>query len=98
MGGDTYQEIVLRKNQFSCWRISDPNHEKFKNPGKDGTVLDKKAWEECKLIIEDIKSAPQSKNPIPEVYHYFSGEPKLKWQKKYFDLPHVPHFHFVRLK
>ena len=98
MGGNSYQAIVLRKSQFSCWKKSDPNHEKLKHPGKDGTPSDKNAWQKCKTITKEVRNASKDKNPIPEVCHYFSGEPKLKWQKKYFDLPHVPHFHFVKLK
>lgn len=97
-GGNSYQAVVLRKNQFSCWKKSDPNHEKLKHPGKDGTPSDKKSWQKCKEIMEEIRNAPNNKNPIPEVYHYFSGEPKHKWQKNYFDLPDVPHFHFVKFK
>ena len=96
-GGNSYQAIVLRKSQFSCWKESDPNHKKLRAPGKDD-ISDKNSWQKCKSIIEEVRNAPKDKNPIPEVYNYFSGEPKLKWQKKYFDLPHVLHFHFVKFK
>lgn len=81
MGGNSYQAIVLRKSQFSCWKKSDPNHEKLKHPGKDGTPSDKNAWQKCKTITKEVRNASKNKNPIPEVCHYFSGEPKLKWQK-----------------
>ena len=96
-GGNSYQAIVLRKSQFSCWKESDHNHKKLRAPGKDD-ISDKNSWKKCKSIIEEVRNAPKDKNPIPEVYNYFSGEPKLKWQKKYFDLPGIPHFHFVKLK
>jgi len=96
-GGNSYQAIVLRKSQFSCWKEKDPNHKKLRAPGKDD-ISDKNSWQKCKSIIEEVRNAPKDKNPIPEVYNYFSGEPKLKWQKKYFDLPNIPHFHFVKLK
>ena len=76
----------------------DPNYEKLKHPGKDGTPADKTAWEACKIIMEQVQHADQRKNPLPGVYNYFSGPPKLKWQKNYFDLPDIPHFHFVKLK
>jgi hypothetical protein len=89
---------VLRKSQFSCWQKGDPNYEKLQHPGKDGTSSDKEAWNKCKIIAKEAQNAPADENPLPEVYHYFSGEPKLKWQKNYFDLPGIPNFHFVKLK
>lgn len=98
MGEKSYQAVVLKKSQFSCWKKSDPNYKKLRHPGKNGTSSDKKSWQKCKIIIEEIRNAPKNKNPIPEVYNYFSGKPKLRWQKKYFDIPGVPHFHFVKLK
>jgi len=98
LGGNSYQKIVLRKSQFSCWKESDPNYKKLKHPGKDGTSSDKKAWQKCKIITKEVRNAPKNKNPIPEVYNYFSGKPKLRWQNHYFDLPGVPHFHFVKFK
>lgn len=98
MGGKSYKEIVLRKSQFACWKKSDPNYAKLRHPGKDGTPSDKKSWQQCKIIIEEIKNAQKNTNPIPEIYHYFSGKPNRRWQKKYFDLPGIPHFHFVKLK
>jgi hypothetical protein len=34
---NTYQKVVLRKTQFSCWNKKDPNYEKLTHPGKDGS-------------------------------------------------------------
>src|SRR5207253_3445521 len=53
-GTVSYQKIVLRKSQFSCWKKSDPNHKKLQHPGKDGTLSDTKAWPKCKTIAEEI--------------------------------------------
>lgn len=47
--------------------------------------------------MKEVRDADQSTNPVPGVRNYFSGEPKKKWQEKYFDLPDVPKFHFVLL-
>lgn len=67
MGGNSYQAIVLRKNQFSCWKESDPNHKKMRHPGKDGTPSDRNAWQKCKSITEEVRNAPKNKNSLPEV-------------------------------
>jgi hypothetical protein len=58
---------------------------------------DSLAWEYSKTIMKEVRDADKNTNPIPGVCNYFSGEPKKKWQEKYFDLPDVPKFHFVRL-
>lgn len=76
---------------------SDPNYEKLKHPGKNDSV-DNSAWQRIKIIVKEVQNAPKNKNPIPGVYNYFSGKPKKKWQKHYFDLPGVPMFHFVKFK
>ncbi|MDP3705289.1 MAG: cell wall hydrolase [Legionellaceae bacterium] len=95
--GESYQKIVTRKTQFSCWNPKDPNFMVLKYPGKDGSAADRLAWESCKRIMKEVRDADQNTNPIPKVCNYFSGEPKKKWQEKYFDLPDVPKFHFVLL-
>lgn len=94
-GGESYQKVVLRRSQFSCWMRSDPNYEKLMYPGKDGSA-DKNTWQKIKAIAKEVQYAPNKKNPLPGVYHYFSGNPKKKWQKHYFDLPGIPKFHFVK--
>lgn len=93
----SYQKIVIRRTQFSCWMKSDPNYEKLEHPGEDGPA-DKKAWQKIKIITKEVQDAPNKKNPIPGGYNYFSGKPKKKWQQHYFDLPGVPNFHFVKFK
>jgi hypothetical protein len=96
---ETYRDIVLKKNQFSCWLKNDPNYKRLEHPGKHDSI-DFRAWQDCKLLAEEVDHEPKNNNPLPGVYHYFSGEPNIKkhpWQKKYFDLPGVPNFHFVRL-
>lgn len=95
---NTYQKVVLRKTQFSCWNKKDANYEKLKHPGKDGSLADKQAWEDVKIIIKEVMYASESQNPLQGVYNYFSGNPKKKWQTHYFDLPNVPRFHFVKFK
>jgi hypothetical protein len=95
---NTYQKVVLRKTQFYCRNKKDPNYEKLIHPDKDGSSADKNAWEKVKIIIKDVMHAPKNQNPLPEVYNYFSGKPKKKWQVHYFDLPDVPSFHFVKFK
>lgn len=97
--GNSYKKIVARPSQFNCWSIKDPNFERLQHPGRDGSLSDKIAWEECKKIITEVHNADEKDNPIPGVCNYFSGEPnpKIPWEKNYFDLPDVPHFHFVKL-
>jgi hypothetical protein len=98
--GQSYKDIVLRKSQFDCWEKSDPNYKRLQKPGKHDEI-DKIAWIECKTIIEEIHNAPEKENPVPNVFNYFSGNPKNKkipWEKNYFDLPNIPRFHFVKLK
>jgi hypothetical protein len=96
-GNNSYQKIVLRRTQFSCWMPSDPNYGKLKHPGKDGSA-DNSSWQRIKIIVKEVQNAPENKNPIPGVCNYFSGKPKKKWQEHYFDLPGVPNFHFVKFK
>lgn len=93
----SYQRVVLSRSQFSCWLKSDPNYVKLIHPGKDDSV-DKKAWQEIKKIAKEVQHVPSKKNPLPGIYHYFSGEPQKKWQTHYFDLPGIPKFHFVKFK
>lgn len=96
--GDSYQKIVVRPSQFNCWSRKDSNYARLQHPGQDG-ASDKAAWEESIKIIEETYNAPEKDNPIPGVCHYFSGEPnpKIHWEKNYFDLPGVTRFHFVKL-
>lgn len=100
--GDSYRGIVLKPLQFSCWRKNDPNYKVLQNPGKNGKSKyekqsDQQAWQRCKETFREVFNAPESDNPIPQVCHYFSGPPQHRWQEKYFNLPDVPHFHFVKL-
>ena len=98
--GESYREIVLKKDQFSCWKKSDPNFYNLQHPGEDG-LPDKLAWQSCKIIAEEVHNAPDKDNPIPDVCHYFSGDPDVKkhpWEKNHFELPDFPNLHFVILK
>jgi hypothetical protein len=98
--GDSYRKVVLKRNQFACWNKNDPNYKRLQHPGKDGSTADKKAWQKCKEIFKEVSNASKKTNPIPNVCHYFSGKPDIKrhpWEKDYFDLPGVLHFHFVKL-
>lgn len=93
----SYQKVVLRRTQFDCWKKTDRNYEMLKHPGKSNAI-DYKAWQQIKIIAKEIQHAPKNKNPLPKVYNYFSGNPKKKWEKNYFDLQGIPNFHFVRFK
>lgn len=97
--GDSYRSVVLKPGQFACWRKSDANYKRMQHPGQDGSEADKLAWQRCKELYEEIQHAPETENPLPGIYHYFSGppNPKVPWEKHYFDLPGVPRFHFVKL-
>ena len=97
--GDSYRTIVLKPLQFACWRKNDPNYKRLQHPGQDGSQADKLAWQRCKTLFEEIQHAPEEENPLPGVCHYFSGEPNPRhpWEKKHFNLPGVPRFHFVKL-
>lgn len=94
-GKNSYQQVVLRRSQFSCWWRNDKNFEKLKHPGKS-SPSDKKSWQQIKKIIEEVNNAPQTQNPLPGVYFYFSGKPKKRYQAHYFDIPGISHFHFVK--
>jgi hypothetical protein len=59
--------------------------------------IHERAWQKCKDTYREVINAPESENPIPQTCHYFSGKPAHQWQTKYFDLPDVPNFHFVKL-
>lgn len=96
--GKSYQEIVIKPKQFSCWLISDPNFKSMQNPGEN--IIENKAWIASKAIAKKVMHASKSQNPIPGICFYFSGEPnvkKNKWQKNHFDIPNVSKFHFVKL-
>lgn len=62
-GKNTYQKVVLRRTQFSCWMKSDKNYEKLKHPG-EANAADKRSWEEIKKITEEVRNAPKNQNPI----------------------------------
>lgn len=94
---NSYEKVVLRRTQFSCWLKSDKNYEKLKHPG-EANATDKKSWNQIKKIIKEVSNAPRNQNPIPGIYNYFSGKPTKKWQIHYFDLLGVKHFHFVKFK
>ena len=104
-GEDSYRKIVLRPLQFSCWNKDDPNYKLLQSPGKNGLsahqkAFDKAAWQKCKVTLLEIYNASEKDNPLPGVCHYFSGLPDVKthpWEKNHFDLPGVPHLHFVKL-
>lgn len=98
----TYREIVHKKNQFSCWQKNDPNFKRIQHPGKHDShdSIDMRSWHECKIVAEEVHNELEENNPIPNVYHYFSGAPNPKkhpWQKNYFDLQDIPNLHFVKL-
>ena len=100
--GVSYRGIVLRPLQFSCWNKNDSNYKLLQSPGKNGKSAyekeaDKQAWQKCKETFKEVFNAPENENPIPQICHYFSGKPQHRWQEKYFDLPDIPHFHFVKL-
>jgi hypothetical protein len=76
-GSKSYQRVVLRRTQFSCWMKSDPNYEKMEHPGEEGPA-DKRAWQKIKIIAKEVGYASKKENPIPGIYHYFSGRPKKK--------------------
>ena len=100
--GDSYRSIVLKPLQFSCWNKGDKNYKMLQNPGKNGNStyekeVDKNAWQKCKDTFKEVFYAAENENFLPGVYHYFSGKPKKHWQEKYFDLPDIPNFHFVKL-
>lgn len=97
-GKKSYQQVVLRKTQFSCWLKSDKNYQKLIHPGKNGYSSDKKSWLQIKKIVEEVYSAPKNQNPVPGVYCYFSGKPKKNYQHNYFNIPGIPNFHFVKPK
>lgn len=104
-GKDSYRKIVLKALQFSCWNKNDPNYKLLQHPGINGSfprqrASDNRAWKKCKETFLEVYNASEKDNPLPGVRHYFSGVPDLKkhpWQKNHFDLPGVPHFHFVKL-
>ena len=100
--GDSYRSIVLKPLQFSCWRKNDPNYKLLQNPGKNGGSAyekekDKRVWQDCKEAYKEVFNTPETDSPIPQICHYFSGQPSHRWEARYFDLPDVPHFHFVKL-
>src|SRR3990167_8159434 len=94
--GKSFQEVTLKASQLSCWNYDDKNYKKILGAiKKDGK--EKEAWEQCKKIVEEVYYSSGENNPLPKICHYFSGKPKQKWQKDYFDVPEFPHFHFVDL-
>src|SRR3990167_2209421 len=98
-----YKEQAILK--IAYWNKNDLNYKLLQHPGKNGSspyqrACDKKAWQQCKKTFLEVYNAPEKDNPFPGVCHYFSGPPDFKkhpWEKNYFDLPGVPHFHFVKL-
>lgn len=97
-GKGSYQQIVLKRIQFSCWNKKDKNYEKLKHPGKNGPSSDKKSWIQIKEIVKEVHNAPKNQNPVPGVYFYFNGKPKKRYQNNYFNIPGIARFHFVKPK
>jgi len=97
---DKNGKVTVQSVKGYCSSYHDHFHARLQQPGKHDP-FDRRAWEDSKKIMEEIRNAPEEKNPLTGVCHYFSGAPNVKkhpWQKNYFDLPDVPHFHFVKLK
>lgn len=96
----SYKKVVTKQAQFSCWLSTDSNYQYLKNPGKKND-LEMIAWSQIKIIATEVSKASFSKNPIPDVFNYFSGAPDVEknpWQKNHFDIPGVSRFHFIRKK
>ncbi len=66
--GRSYEEVVLRPYQFSCWNKNDPNYPKISSPDMGG-----RAWYECLGIAYTVYYAPRELNPLPEVYHFYDS-------------------------
>ncbi|MDR3492210.1 MAG: cell wall hydrolase [Gammaproteobacteria bacterium] len=60
---NSYQKVVLKRTQFSCWMNGDKNYEKLKHPG-EANMADKKAWNEIKKIIEENSGSTPHKGAL----------------------------------
>jgi spore germination cell wall hydrolase CwlJ-like protein len=65
--GDTYEEVVTARKQFSCFRKNDPNYKKVMDPNPKG-----KRWNRAVESATTVLNAPESANPIPGVMYYYS--------------------------
>ncbi len=69
--GTTYQDVVTDPGQFSPYLARDTNDsllikEIQKNP------TEKKAWDNCIRIAKDVVNAPESSNPLPDIFYFHS--------------------------
>lgn len=79
---NSYKDVTTDPNQFSSWNKNDPNYKRVSNPN----VKDPK-YQRALRIARVVLSAPASKNPIPNIYHYYSprsmvGGKEPPWAKK----------------
>ncbi|MCX6794668.1 MAG: cell wall hydrolase [Candidatus Falkowbacteria bacterium] len=68
---DNYHDVILQKNQFSAFKIDDPNWEYVKNPFYEINPEQLTAWGKCYKIAGLVISG-EIKDPTGGVNHYFS--------------------------
>jgi spore germination cell wall hydrolase CwlJ-like protein len=96
--GKTYEEVCLKKYQFSCWNgktLDEIESIAWDNGSKNFR------WSMCRFVAAYIIDAPADHNPIPKVYDYYN--PQLccpSWGRKYKRIyPHLKLKHiFFRRK
>ena len=74
--GDTIESVCKRKGQFSCWRFSDPNHEKMLKLQPDSA-----AYQECLYAVSNTIVGDD--DPTDGATHYHAKSVNPSWNVKY---------------
>lgn len=77
--GDSYHSVILKPKQYSAFRISDPNRPFVENPLHTGNFIDKKAWQNCYKIADQIIKR-EVQDPTNGANHYYDESiARPKW-------------------
>ncbi|MDA2936532.1 cell wall hydrolase [Patescibacteria group bacterium AH-259-L05] len=76
---DNYRDVILQEDQYSAFRISDPNRPFVENPLRADSFIDKKAWQNCyKIAVQVIRGEVQ--DPTNGANHYYDESiARPKW-------------------
>ena len=64
---NSYKDVVLQRKQFSSWNTNDPNYDRVMNPDTSSEW-----FKQTLSTARRVLNAPSSKNPLPNVRHYYS--------------------------
>ena len=76
--GHNWREVILAKDQFSCFREDDPNRQKIIKAKSE----EESKWKECRIISKEIYLGNMVDYAKMELTHYHSRDIQPFWAKK----------------